>query len=132
PRRRGDVIGLPFEAREQLEVLAGGEPVVERRPLRDPADANAVHALDAPGARFQRTCENGQQRGLPGAVRADQRQRLTAAHIDVGRLERNLRPEPAPHTTRAEERLRATQRRSAAVSPGGTSRFPRTPSTGPL
>src|SRR5207253_10044940 len=52
---------LSFEPGEKLEILARAESVVEGRPLRDPADAHAVDALDRPGGRRERTGEDREQ-----------------------------------------------------------------------
>src|SRR5439155_6283868 len=106
--------------------------VVQRRPLRDPADPCAVHSLHSAFAWIQRPCEHREQRGLARAVRADERERLPSADVDVGPLERDLRTEPARDAARTQERLAGTHLLWAAVSVGGTSRFSRTPSPGPL
>src|SRR5438045_6564743 len=63
--RRSRWVGLPFEAREELEVLARREPAVLPRALRGPADAD--EALHTSGAGLERPREQRQERRLAGA-----------------------------------------------------------------
>ena len=67
---------FPFEAREQREVLARTQPVVEGGPLWHPADADTADTFDPARARLERTGEDGEQRRLPRTVRPDQGERL--------------------------------------------------------
>src|SRR5207249_11398823 len=120
-RRDLRVVCLAFEAREELQILARRQAVVQGRPLRDPAHGRVVDSLDVAFARLQRPREKREQRRLSRAVRTDEGDRLPAGDIDVGRLERDLRTEPARNAARAQERLADGQRRAAAGGGGAGS-----------
>src|SRR5262249_39235758 len=69
-----------LELRKQLEVLPCREPRVVSGPLRHPADARA-HLDDAP-ARLEGPGEQPEERGLAGAVRADEGNRPAGKELD--------------------------------------------------
>jgi hypothetical protein len=77
----------------ELEVLSPGELVVERRVLEDEADAlahtsgilddiDAGHASRARGRREQ-GAEDGDGRGFPGPVRAEETEYLPVLDLEV-------------------------------------------------
>src|SRR5688500_12696984 len=71
--------------REQLEVLVGGQPRVERRSLRSPARRD--RPLDRSGGGGERAGEDAEERRLPRAVRPDERDHLARAELEVGRVQ---------------------------------------------
>ena len=100
----GARVGEAGQAGEELEVLARGEPAVERRPLRHPAHLRG--GGDAAAARAKRAGQDREQRGLAGAVRAAECDHLAGADLQVGRLEHDAAPEPPGHAAGGEERRR--------------------------
>jgi hypothetical protein len=86
--RRLRVAGA-LQRREQAEVLAGGQPRVERRAGGHPADprrhpGRPVHRAAAGAAD---PCEDRQQGGLARAVGAQEGHRLAAAQLQVDAVE---------------------------------------------
>src|SRR5439155_16194082 len=102
----GGELGLAeiLEPREELEVLASREPAVQRRPLGHPPEARRG-GPDHDGAltRVERSGQDRQQRGLPGPVRPDQRQRIAGADFEARRRQSESRPEPPRDTLRRQQ-----------------------------
>ena len=113
---RGTRVVLALEPREQLEVLAGGEAPVVRRPLRHPADARRPSRRSTvPVARPQRPGEDREQRRLARAVRADEREHLAVPDLELDRLERDVVAEAPADAARREQRRRLRSQRLAAA-----------------
>src|SRR5206468_4143270 len=104
PQGRARRIGVALEPREELEVLARREPTVQSRALWHPADARTGSPLDRALARRQRAREEREQRRLPGAVRADNRDDVALAHLEIGRAEGEPVAEGASRSSGREER----------------------------
>ena len=97
-----------LELGEELEVLARRKALVVRRLLRDPADLGAA-MVDGSGrhgavARVERAGEDGEQRGLAGAVRPDEREGVSRVHLEARGSEGDDAPVPSRDPVRAEER----------------------------
>ena len=102
---RSYALGSPRAAQvgAHLEILADGQVGEDPPPLRhlrDPARHAAIRALrrdvralepDPAGARLEQTAHGAQERRLPRAVRADQRDDLARLHLEVDRAQREDR-----------------------------------------
>ena len=75
------VVGA-LESGEEPQVLGDGQPAVERRLLRDPADL-AVGDRDSAGVGRVDPGEDRQQGRLAGAVGADHRQQLALGGLEA-------------------------------------------------
>ena len=112
-RRSLRVLDL-LEAREELEVLARGQPAVLGRALRHPADLRGRTVVGAHreaavgGAQSPR--ENREQGGLARAVRADEGERVAGANVEVRGRERDDAPVPARDALGGQERRWRTVR----------------------
>ena len=98
---RGDLVRRPrarVRRAVELDRLAHGEQAVERRLLEHDADPLAERALAAAGVEAEDAhvagvgaavaFEDLDERGLAGAVRAEQREHLAAADLEVDAVER--------------------------------------------
>ena len=105
----------PEELERQRDVLRDGSPVVEHRRLEDDAvvavEPRAMRRLpvdeDLARRRLDEVADDAQERRLPAAGRADERDELAAAHLEVDVLERGdaALPERLRDPARGDDRL---------------------------
>src|SRR6185437_7546471 len=97
-------LGHPVEPPVELEVLEGGQLPVDERLVAEEADPLAWRGhVELARGRHEQPCDQAQQRGLAGPVRAGQQEERPSRDVEVEVADHVLRAERAAELPRRDD-----------------------------